>query len=229
MHVKENIMSNQIKSKKRVIDHGEVNTNLKEINAMLDLVENETLRIESKFLEPACGDGNFLEEVLKRKMEIIKKRFIKSQQDYEKNLFIVTASIYGVEILEDNVLACQKRLLKIIIGEYTKIYKKTYKQKLIDTLDYILTKNIIHGDALTLKSSKKDLLGESIIFSDWTIIGNGLVKRKDYIYSDLIDRSTHREMPLFSDLSDDDEAFIPEPIANYKPINFLEIANAEQN
>ena len=63
----------QIKSRKRVADHGEVFTGEREVNAMLDLVKSETERIESRFLEPACGDGNFLAEILRRKLEAVKK------------------------------------------------------------------------------------------------------------------------------------------------------------
>ena len=224
MHAKEKSMNSQIKSKQRVADHGEVNTNLSEINAMLDLVKNETLRIESKFLEPACGDGNFLIEVLRRKINVIKEQYSKSQFDFEKNLFIATSSIYGIELLEDNVLACQKRLLDFLVDEYKKVFKKTINDKFFKSLEYVLKKNILLGDALTLKSYHEDLLGKPIIFSDWSMIGS-MVKRKEFIYSDLVDRSSHREMPLFSDLDDNDEAFIPDPIKDYAPISFLDVAN----
>ena len=220
---KEKNMSSQIKSKKRVADHGEVNTNLREINAMLDLVKNETLRIESKFLEPACGDGNFIIEVLRRKLQVIKKRYSKSQFDFEKNLFIATASVYGIELLEDNVLSCRKRLLDFIKTEYKNSFKKTFKEKFINSLEFVITKNILFGDALTLKTYQDDLLGLPIIFSDWSMISSGMVKRKDFIYSDLVDRSSHREMPLFSDLDDSDEAFIPDPIKDYPLINYMDV------
>lgn len=80
----------QIISKKRVADHGEVFTNLREINAMLDLVDNETKRIDSRFLEPACGHGNFLIEVLKRKIDVINKRYSKSQIEFERNFGLPT-------------------------------------------------------------------------------------------------------------------------------------------
>lgn len=218
-------MSSQIKSKQRVSDHGEVNTNLREINAMLDLVKNETLRIDSKFLEPACGDGNFIIEVLRRKLQVIKDKYSKSQFDFEKNLFIATASVYGIELLEDNVLSCRKRLLDFLEMEYKKIFNKTFKDKFIKTLEYILKKNILLGDALTLKTYQEDLIGKPIVFSDWSMISGGMVKRKDFVYSDLLDRSSHREMPLFSDLDDSDEAFIPDPIKDYPLINFMDIMN----
>ena len=220
-------INNQIKSKERVQKHGEVNTNLREINAMLDLVKDETLRIESKFLEPACGDGNFLIEVLRRKKNIIKKNFSKTQHDFEKNTFIAITSIYGIDILEDNVTSCQERILDFILDDYNRLFKKTKNDDFIESLKYVISKNIILGDAITLKCQTNDLVSKPIIFSDWTMIGNGMIKRKDFIFSELVERSSMREMPLFSDLDDEDQAFIPTPIKEYPLIDFLEIMNCE--
>ena len=82
------IETKQVKSKKRVTDHGEVFTAASEVNAMLDLVKHETERIDSRFLEPACGNGNFLIEILKRKLHIVEGRYSKSQLDYETELSV---------------------------------------------------------------------------------------------------------------------------------------------
>lgn len=217
--------SSQIVSKKRVADHGEVYTNLREINAMLDLVDHETKRIDSRFLEPACGHGNFLIEVLKRKVEVIKTRFSKSQIDFERNLFLAVASIYGIDIQKDNVAKCQERLFEYIATIYKDAFKDNLKKELLDSIKYVLSRNILCGDALTLKTYEDDLIGQPIVFSDWAIITGSLVKRKDFIFSDLIERSTHREMPLFSDLDDEDEAFLPQPIKDYPLLDFLSISN----
>ena len=73
----------QVKSKERVAQHGEVFTNDREVNAMLDLVKQETERIESRFLEPACGDGNFLAEILRRKLEVVTKLYKTNPFDWE--------------------------------------------------------------------------------------------------------------------------------------------------
>ena len=86
-------MTKQIKSKQRVADHGEVFTREQEVNAMLDLVKDETLRIESRFLEPACGDGNFLIQILKRKLEIVEKNYRTSQREYEFYAVLAVCSI----------------------------------------------------------------------------------------------------------------------------------------
>src|SRR5574344_1509672 len=96
--------SSQIKSKQRVADHGEVFTNPREVNAMLDLVKQETERIDSRFLEPACGNGNFLAEILNRKLAVIADYYRKSkytQLEYERNAVMAVSSIYGIEILPD--------------------------------------------------------------------------------------------------------------------------------
>ena len=94
----------QIKSRKRVVDHGEVFTNEREVKAMCDLVNDETQRIDSRFLEPACGDGNFLAEILDRKLAVVKKKYRRSVMDFEKNSLLAVSSLYGVDIMMDNVL-----------------------------------------------------------------------------------------------------------------------------
>jgi hypothetical protein len=216
---------NQIKTKHRVTDHGEVYTNLREVNAMLDLVDHETKRIESKFLEPACGNGNFLIEVINRKIQVIKTRYSASQINFERYLFSATASIYGIDIQEDNVIECRERLLTFLADSYKKLFKKTYKVEVINSLRFVLSRNILCGDAETLKSYEADLIGTPILFSDWSIISGSLVKRKDFIFSDLIDRPSSSEMPLFSDHLDEDEAFIPDPVEEFPPVNFMSLGS----
>jgi type I restriction-modification system DNA methylase subunit len=112
-------MANLTKSRKRITDHGEVFTADREIHAMLDLVRDETERIDSRFLEPACGDGNFLAEILRRKLDIVDSRYKRNQSEWERYSIIALSSIYGVDILEDNTLACRERLLAIYDTRYT--------------------------------------------------------------------------------------------------------------
>ena len=100
----------QVVSKKRVADHGEVYTSKREVNAMLDLVKNETERIESRFLEPACGTGNFLAEILDRKLTVVQSRYGKNQLEYERYAVLAVSSLYGIDILEDNIKEYQTRL-----------------------------------------------------------------------------------------------------------------------
>ena len=115
----------QTKSKKRVRDHGEVFTAEREVKAMCDLVKDETQRIDSRFLEPACGDGNFLAEILKRKLAVVRKKYGKRAADYEKNAVLAVSSVYGIDILADNVQACRARLDGIWEKEYKYSHWKT--------------------------------------------------------------------------------------------------------
>jgi hypothetical protein len=214
-----------IKSKQRVADHGEVYTNHREVSAMVDLISHEAKRVDSKFLEPACGNGNFLIEILRRKVDYINSRYSSSQTDFERYLFLAATSVYGVDIQQDNVYECRERLLTFLAENYKKLFKKTYKAHFIESISFVISRNILCGDALTLKTYEDDLIGKPIVFAEWSIISGNLVKRRDFIFSDLVERSSHREMPLFSDLDDDDEVFIPEPVEEFAPVDFMSLEN----
>ena len=208
-------MAEQIKSKQRVRDNGEVFTNKREVDAMLDLVKSETERIDSRFLEPACGSGNFLVEVLNRKLSVIKERYKKSQLEYERNSIIAISSIYGVDILEDNVIDCRSRLFKIFENEYKSIYKSKINESLLENVRFILEKNILCGDALTLLQND----GNPIVFSEWTALNGVMIKRKDYTLARLLESENINSLPLFNDL--DEPIYIPKPIKEYAPKHYL--------
>lgn len=213
----------QVISKQRVTDHGEVYTHEREVNAMLDLVKHETQRIDSRFLEPACGTGNFLAEILNRKLAVVKVRYGKAQLEYERYAVIAIGSIYGIELLADNVAACQQRLFEIFNQQYSQLYKSDCKPACLDAVRYILSRNILHGDALTLKTvADTEQPAKPIVFSEWSAVNGRLIKRRDFIYAHLVETSSHREMPLFSDL--DEEAYIPESIKDYPLTHFLEVS-----
>ena len=205
-------MDTQIKSKDRVAAHGEVFTNPREVNAMLDLVKPETERLDSRFLEPACGDGNFLIEILKRKLAICESR-VKAKQytqlQYEENAVLAISSIYGIELLPDNAEACRARLLNYFTEQYQSLFKSTCKEACIEAVRYILSKNVILGDALSYK--RVDGSGEWIHISEWSFIGADKVNRRDYEFSYLI--GEYESDGLFSDL----------PAETFPPIHFLKI------
>ena len=138
----------QVKSKKRVADHGEVFTNEREVNAMLDLVKHETERIDSRFLEPACGNGNFLAEVLRRKLKVVDQRYGNNQMDWERYAVIGVSSIYGVDILEDNAKECRERLYTIFDDFYTALFKDKCKKECRRSIRFLFDRNILWGDAL---------------------------------------------------------------------------------
>lgn len=209
----------QVKSKQRIMDHGEVFTSEREVNAMLDLVKQETQRIDSRFLEPACGNGNFLAEILRRKLEIVKSRYKKSQLEFERYAITAISSIYGIDILEDNVQECRERLFEIFDKKYTQIFKDKCKQACRDSAWFILSRNILWGDALTLKTvcGKED----PIVFSEWSAVNGSMIKRRDYTLANLLAYQPMGAGTLFSDLGE--EAFIPTPVKDFPVIHFLEL------
>jgi SAM-dependent methyltransferase len=142
----------QVKTKRRVTDYGEVYTAPREVNAMLDLVKQETERIESRFLEPACGNGNFLIEVLTRKLVKIAARYGRSRHEYERYAVSAVSSLYGIDILEDNVYECRSRLYNYFTTQYIDCFGLFRSDDLPNTVKYILDRNIIWGDALTLQT-----------------------------------------------------------------------------
>ena len=211
----------QVKSKNRVAEYGEVFTAEREVNAMLDLVKQETERIDSRFLEPACGDGNFLVEILNRKLNVVVSKYKKSQSEFERYIIIALSSIYGVDILEDNVISCRQRLFDIANTSYSKTFKDKCKEECSTTLKHILSKNIVWGDALTLK--RVDGSDEPIIFTEWTPINGSKIKRRDYTMANLLESQPLDEPNLFSDLGD--KAFIPTPVKDYPLTHYLKLAD----
>jgi hypothetical protein len=212
---------NQVKSKQRVSDHGEVFTAEKEVNAMLDLVKHETERIDSRFLEPACGNGNFLAEVLRRKLTVLDSRYSKSQIEWERYSVIAVSSIYGVDILEDNVQECRDRLLDI----FTEWYSKTFKQvnnDCIRSVRFLLSRNILWGDALDFTNPENK---QPIIFSEWSAVNGSMLKRRDYLFKFLVEK-THQ----FSMFNDEGNAgTIDEPVKDFPLIHFLKLGEDDTN
>ena len=227
----------QVKSKKRVADHGEVFTAEREVNAMLDLVKQETERIESRFLEPACGDGNFLAEILRRKLTAVKKQYGKSPFDYEKFSVLAVSSIYGVELLSDNAQQCQERLFDIWDKEYSSNCKKETSEECRDAVHFILKRNILCGNALDLR----DASGNPIIFSEWTLQNGTMFKRKDYRLDVLLNEHPDpgmysSQLTLFSDdastydnwmLDEETNTVIPRPVKEYPMVDYRKVQQYE--
>lgn len=229
-------MVSQVKSKQRVANHGEVFTSEREVNAMLDMVAQECERIDSRFLEPACGDGNFLAEALRRKLAIVAQRYKKSVAEWEKNCFIAVASIYGVELLQDNVEACRERLYAIVKKEYLKVCKKKPNPRFMPVIRFVLGRNILCGNALTMVrvDAEGNDMQEPIVFSEWSMAVRNRVKRRDFRLDELMVAEEQRNT-LFSSLETphsewkydpEVQAFIPEPIKEYPPTIYYEVASA---
>lgn len=209
----------QTKSKKRVADHGEVFTAEREVKAMLDLVKIQSQQIGSRFLEPACGTGNFLAEILTRKLATVlaKSQINKSQKSpkysqshYERDAIWAISSIYGIELLADNVSECRSRLLALFETHYQTNFKHI-NPAVMDVAHFLLSKNIVHGDALTLKDND----GHAIVFSEWTFVGDIRINRRDFVYENLVEKVDNAS-PI-------DQGFIAKPIKEYPPIHFLNL------
>ena len=228
----------QIKSKERVAEHGEVFTNEREVNAMLDLVKQETERIESRFLEPACGDGNFLAEILRRKLKAaLKASKYKGKvftSDYEKKAITALTSIYGVELLQDNVDACITRLYDIWNKEYTKVMKTEANDTARNVALFILKHNILCGDTLTM------LLSDCtpIIFAQWDFVTGDNIKRRDFRLDELMKGGKDAKEDPSDQISLDDMvphstftydkmtgAWMPDPIKEYPPTDYRRITD----
>jgi len=216
------MQGNQIKSKQRVKDHGEVFTPDFIVDDMLALVKNETGRIESRFLEPACGDGNFLAPILERKLEVVKKKYKSSQIEFERNALLAVSSIYGIELLHDNVTACIERLYKLVDDMYSKLYKNKCNPDFRKSVRFILKRNILQGNALNLKTADGK---EYIVFSEWSLANGSSIKRRDFEYRELADFNP-KTPTLFSlhEVSDTGETvFSPMPIKEFPLKHYLKL------
>ena len=221
----------QIKSRQRVAERGEVFTAEREVNAMLDLVKQETERIDSRFLEPACGTGNFLAEILRRKLEVIRRQYQKQLGELELQTTIALSSIYGIDIMKDNVEECCQRLLDIVCRWYAVVHplQKAPSEKLSATWTYLLHRNILWGDALTLREpvgEKATIIekrnAQPITFSEWSFIRD-MVIRKDYHLAALV-QAQSASVPFVKNDQGGEVFLPPEPIREYRPVHYLKIA-----
>ncbi len=215
-------------SRQRVADHGEVYTAKREVNAMLDLVKEETERIDSRFLEPACGNGNFLVEILNRKMEAVRRKHAKNRYEYDLASAQAVSSMYGVELLPDNVEACRQRLLTQYLETYREHQQAEPSSELTRCIQFLLQKNILCGDALTMLQQD----GQPITFCEWTFIGTGgKVKRRDFELSELL-KNVEYDKPkageeglLFADTGE--PTFVHLPKREYPIVDYLKLPDYE--
>src|SRR5436190_13754496 len=206
------------KSKQRVVDHGEVFTPPWMVEAMLDLVKDETERIDSRFLEPACGSGNFLVQVLRLKLAAVESKFGRS--DFERRHYALLAlmCIYGVELLPDNIAECRANLLEIF-AEYLNIDES---DELYRAASYVLAQNLVHGDALTMRT----LEGQPITFAEWGYLGKGKFQRRNFRFDVLTGSSAFSaEGSLFAHLGKHE---IFTPTKTYPSMTMGELAAASR-
>jgi len=203
-----------IKSKKRVADHGEVFTPEWMVDAMLDLVKEESERIDSRFLEPACGSGNFLVKILKRKLCAVELKFGKSEFEKRQYALLALMCAYGIELLEDNIIECRANMLEVL-ADYLRIDDA---DDLYGAASHVLSLNLIQGDALSMKGAD----GAPITFSEWGYLGKGKFQRRDFRLDVLTGSSAFSaEGTLFSHLGKHE---IFTPTKTYSPMTARDLA-----
>lgn len=206
---------NQIKSKQRVADHGEVFTPAWMVEAMLDLVKDETNRIDSRFLEPACGSGNFLVRVLQRKLATVELKYKKSEFEKRHYTLFALMCIYGIELLADNIAECRANMLEILT-DYLKIEQS---DDLYRAAAYVLSQNIVHGDALKMRTHDD----QPITFAEWGYLSKGKFQRRDFRLGNLTLSSRFSTEDKFFDQSEHE---IFTPIKTYPPMSIRELGAA---
>jgi hypothetical protein len=205
-----------IRSRARVADHGEVFTPEWLVDAMLDLVEDETTRIDARFLEPACGSGNFLVKVLQRKLAAVELKY--GMSDFERLNYSLLAlkCIYGIELLADNIVECRENLLTIF-ADYLGL---SANDDAYLAARHVLSVNLVHGDAMTMCTAE----GAAISFAEWGYLGKGKFQRRDFRLDALtLSSAFSAEESLFSTLGKHE---IFTPVKTYSPMTISELAQS---
>lgn len=205
-----------VRSKKRVADHGEVFTPAWLVEDMLDLVKEESGRIDSRVLEPACGSGNFLVAVLARKLATVVRRHGKSDFELRHFALLALMCVYGIELLEDNADECRDNLAELFMTTL----KIGQSDDLLKAARAVLNVNVVQGDALTMTVPS----GQPITFPEWGYLGKGKFQRRDFRFDSLTQRASYGGT-LFGELSDED-LFLP--VATYPVMTVRQIAEAAQ-
>lgn len=205
-----------VKSKRRVADHGEVFTPPELVEAMIGLVESEAERIDSRFLEPACGSGNFLVPVLRRKLATVDGRYGGSDFERRHQALLALMSIYGIELLDDNVAECRANLVEVFAAHLGLAPSdELYAAALV-----VVGLNIVHGDALSMQT--RDEAPRPITFAEWAYVGKGRYQRRDFRFETLTQMSSFGvEDSLFADLGKHE---IFTPTKDYGTVTVAELA-----
>jgi len=187
--------SKQIKSRERVRERGEVFTAPREVNAMLDLVKDETENLDSTFLEPACGDGNFLDEVLRRKLAVCTRKYGGNAPDYEKFSFLACTTLYGVDIMADNVARCRERLFERWEASFSPSMRSDFHDRVARAVRVVFERNVLLGNALSMKlvdENQKDL-DEPIVFTEWKFAVGDKLKRQEFRFDVLLEKGVEKK------------------------------------
>jgi hypothetical protein len=203
-----------VKSKQRVADHGEVFTPAWMVDAMLDLVKPETERVDARFLEPACGSGNFIVPILRRKLAVVDAKYGKFEFERQHYALLGLMCIYGIELLADNIAECRANMLALFASHLN----LSEAHDLYRAAAHVLAVNLVHGDALTMCGTN----GQAIHFADWAYVGKGKFQRRDFRLDVLTGSSKYSEEgSLFADMGKHD---IFTPTVTHPPMTVPELA-----
>jgi hypothetical protein len=184
------------------------------VDAMLDLVKDESERIDSRFLEPACGSGNFITKILRRKLTAVEMKYGKSDFDRQQYALLALMCIYGIELLPDNIVECRNNVLEVF-SDYLQL---DVTDDLYRAASFVLSQNLVHGDALTMRASD----GQAIKFAEWGYLGKGKFQRRDFLFDVLTGSSAFSaEDSLFAHLGKHE---IFTPIKTYPVMTVRELA-----
>jgi hypothetical protein len=183
------------------------------VEAMLDLVKEESERIDARFLEPACGSGNFLVQVLKRKLAAVELRFGKSEFEKRHYALLGLMCLYGIELLEDNIAECRANMLEIL-ADYLRLDEG---DDIWRAGAHVLEHNIVHGDALAMVTST----GQPLTFAEWGYLGKGKFQRRDFRYDVLVRMASVGEDTLLGDMGMHE---IFTPVRSYPPLTVKGLA-----
>ena len=209
-----------VRSKQRVADHGEVFTPPHLVAAMIELVGAEADRIDSRFLEPACGSGNFLVPVLQRKLATVRARYGRSQFECRHQALLALMSIYGIELLADNVAECRRNLLEVFFAEVN----VDADDDLGSAASVVVAVNVVHGDALTMQTRAEPV--EPITFAEWSYLGKGQYRRRDFRFDVLTQMSSFGEDNLFGDVAKHE---IFTPLREHGVLTIADIAKGDDD
>ncbi len=203
-----------VKSRQRVADHGEVFTPAWMVESMLNLVKDETERIDSRFLEPACGSGNFLVQILRRKLAAVDRKYGQSEFERRHYALLGLMCVYGIELLPDNIAECRANLLEVFAAHL----QLAPTDDLYRAASTVLGLNLVHGDALTMRAHD----GQPITFAEWGYLGKGKFQRRDFRFDSLTQSSAFSaEDSLFAQLGKHE---IFTPTKSYPPMSVGELA-----
>ena len=203
-----------VKSKQRVADHGEVFTPAWMVESMLNLVQDETERIDSRFLEPACGSGNFLVQILRRKLAAVDRKYGQSEFERRHYALLGLMCVYGIELLPDNIAECRANLLEVFAAHL----QVAPTDDLYRAASTVLALNLVHGDALTMRAHDC----QPITFAEWGYLGKGKFQRRDFRFDSLTQSSAFSaEDSLFAQLGKHE---IFTPTKSYPPMSVGELA-----